>query len=88
MKRCDTLLSQFNPFKHLDDDFFRLKIINDSHLRLESINEIDYPEELVIGQFVRLMKQKIAESSGETEKKKFEQALNLGLAELSGKNIL
>lgn len=74
--------------RELGENFFRLKIVNNSHLRLESINERDYPEELVIGQFVRLMKQKITESNDEAEKKKFEQALNLGLAELGGKNVL
>lgn len=74
--------------RELGENFFRLKIVNNSHLRLESINERDYPEELVIGRFVRLMKQKITESSDEIEKKKFEQALNLGLAELGGKNVL
>lgn len=74
--------------RELGENFFRLKIVNNAHLKLESINERDYPEELVIGQFVRLIKQKIAENSDEAEKKKFEQALNLGLAELGGKNVL
>lgn len=74
--------------QELAEEFFRIKIINDSHTRLESIDEKDYPEELVIGRFVRLMKQKIDESKDEVEKRRLEQALNIGLMELSGKNVI
>lgn len=74
--------------QELAEEFFRIKIINNSHTRLELIDEKDYPEELVIGRFVRLMKQKIDESKDEVEKRRLEQALNIGLMELSGKNVI
>jgi len=74
--------------QELAENFFRLKITNNSHVHLDSIDEKDYPEELVIGRFVRLMKQKIEASSDEVEKKRLEQALNVGLMELSGKSVI
>lgn len=74
--------------QELAENFFRLKIINNSHVHIDSIDEKDYPEELVIGRFVRLMKQKIAEASDEAEKKRLEQVLNVGLMELSGKSVI
>lgn len=72
----------------LSDNFLRLKIISNFHLTLDLVDEKDYPEELVIGQFVRLMKSKILETKDENNRIILEQALNLGLAELSGKKVL
>lgn len=74
--------------QELGENYFRLKIINNSHIGLDLIDEKNYPEELVAGKFVALMKKKIAESKNDAEKKKLEQALNLGLAELGGKDVL
>lgn len=74
--------------QELAENFFRLKIVNNSHVHIESIDEKDYPEELVIGRFVRHMKQKISESNDGVEKKRLEQALNIGLMELSGKSVI
>lgn len=74
--------------QELREDFFRLKIINNSHVKMDSIDEKNYPEELVTGQFVRLMKNKIGNSKDDSEKKLLERVLHLGLAELTGKNIL
>ena len=48
----------------------------------------EYPEELVIGQFARIMRQKIEEAKTPEEKKIAQDAMHIGIAELEGKNVL
>ncbi|MEK7452838.1 MAG: DNA repair exonuclease [Patescibacteria group bacterium] len=70
------------------DKFFFIKVKNNSSLRIENITESEYPEDMVIGQFVRLMKEKINTAQNEDDKKIFNEALQLGVAELEGKEVL
>lgn len=86
--RPDLAIDSRKLEQELGEDFFRLRIINNFHLQLDSIDEKDYPEELVVGQFIRMMKKKISESNSESDKKLLEQVLNLGLAELNGKGVI
>lgn len=81
----------FDPFaieKDFSDKFFSIKIKNKIVLKTDDINEKDYPEELMIGQFIRLMRDKISKSGSEEERKILEEALQLGVAELEGKQVI
>lgn len=68
--------------------YFRLKINDNTHLKLDSINMADYPETLTAGRFVRIMQTKINSTGSEEQKSLYEASLQLGLALLSGKEIL
>ena len=70
------------------DKFFSISIKDNTALKIEEITGQNYPEELVIGQFVRIMRAKI---DGETDAEKrriLEESLQIGVAELEGKNVL
>lgn len=73
--------------QELEPLFFRLRMINESHPKLKEIAVEDFPENMVIGKFIRLMKEKIKKSAGE-EKEIAEEALRLGVALLRGKEVL
>ncbi len=70
-------------------EFFRLEIRDDSHLRAEAIDPIRFPEKTVLGHFVRLMRDRLADGEGDGEARAVaEDALHLGVALLEGKEIL
>ena len=70
------------------DNFFSLKIKNESHLRLDVSREKVYPPEFVSGQFFKILEERLATAKNDEEKKIIEEALQLGLAELEGKRII
>lgn len=72
----------------LGASFFKLTVRNASHVRLEDIDEHQYPPEFILGQFVRRMKREIATAKTEKEKKLLEEVLQLGVAELEGKHVI
>ncbi len=76
-----------NLVEDLEDRFFRLRIVDNSHIKLGAIDPSRYPENVTIGKFVRLMQERIASSEG-PEKATAENALELGVALLSGKEVL
>ncbi|HEY3397444.1 MAG TPA: DNA repair exonuclease [Armatimonadota bacterium] len=75
----------------LSSDFFRVRITDEGELAAAEITESRYPEELVVGRFVRLMEDRLqrAAASGAAEQTQLErQALQLGLALLERKEAL
>jgi DNA repair exonuclease SbcCD nuclease subunit len=58
------------------------------HLRLDGDDLARLPERLVIGQFARLMKRQLDETTGEEQRREIEDALQLGVALLQGKDVL
>ncbi len=84
-ERKPDLLAPFSSLEErLKENFFGLRIIDKTVFRLEDVKVENYPENLVIGQFVRHMKEKI-EASSETEKPVLEKALEVGIHLLEGK---
>jgi DNA repair protein SbcD/Mre11 len=71
----------------LAPEFFRLELRDESHLRAETIDPSQYPEQTVIGRFVRLMYEQIASREGDM-RAIAEDALAYGVALLEGKEIL
>ncbi len=74
--------------ERLAPDFYHLACTDQSHPQLEAIAAADYPEELVIGKFARLMQAHIEQAESENEQRRAEQALQLGIALLEGKEVL
>ena len=79
-------------FQKIEEDFqnkfFYIKVKNNLSLRLEDIDSRNYPEELILGQFVRVMQDKISKASSDEEKSILKDALQIGIAELEGKNVI
>jgi len=71
----------------LGPEFFRLQIRDESHLRPEGIDPSQFPENTVLGRFVRQMHEQIAGRRGE-ERDIAEEALAYGAALLEGKIAL
>lgn len=74
--------------EELEDKFFRLRIKDNSHIKLDEIDPSKYPENVTIGKFVRSMQEKIKAAKSEDEKSIAEESLQLGVALLSGKEVL
>lgn len=68
--------------------FLSISVSNSTVFTMDEVLARDYPEELVIGQFMRIMRQKIQDAKTPEEKKIAEDAMHLGIAELEGKNIV
>ncbi len=74
--------------EELEDKFFSIKVKNTTALKLPEVTALNYPEELVVGQFVRIMQKKLESAQTPEERKIIENALQIGVAELEGKNVL
>lgn len=85
---AENLLSFQKIEEDFQNKFFYIKVKNNLSLRLEDIDSRNYPEELVLGQFVRVMQEKISKSANDDEKSILKDALQIGIAELEGKNII
>ncbi|MBU1166978.1 hypothetical protein KKC60_01040, partial [Patescibacteria group bacterium] len=70
---------------NLSEDFYLLKIIDKTHLALDKISLEEFPEELVVGQYVRALLEKIEQADKKEEKEIYEKALQVGVAMLEGK---
>ncbi len=69
----------------LSDKFFNLRLLDNSHPKLQDVQPGNFPEETVIGKFLRIMGEKVAEADGE-ERELYENALKLGFALLHGRS--
>lgn len=72
----------------LTPHFYHIECSNQSHPQLAAISPDDYPEELVIGKFVRLMQSRIEDTVDDSQRGLIEQALQLGVALLKGREVL
>lgn len=68
--------------------FYHLSIEDKTHIELTDDALQQFPEELVIGQYVRMLKDKIEHADDPNEKRKYEEALQLGVALLTGEEAL
>ena len=72
----------------LVSDFYYLRCSDHSHPQLAGISPDDFPKELVIGKFARIMQARIQDATDDGERRRAEQALQLGVALLQGKEVL
>lgn len=94
---CDAVLSGLLPLdrfinaraieNELAPQFFRLRIHNRTHPWLEEDQLAAFPEETVIGRFVRLMDEHLA-TSDEARRPILEEAIQVGVALLQGREVL
>ena len=68
--------------------FYHIECSDQSHPQLATISPDDFPEELVAGKFVRLMQARIEDAADETQRRRAEQALQVGVALLQGRRVL
>jgi DNA repair protein SbcD/Mre11 len=73
--------------EELAGEFFRLEIRDESHLRPDVVDPAQFPENTVLGRFVRMMQAEIAGREGD-ERSIAEDALHWGVALLQGKELL
>ncbi|MGH2396818.1 MAG: metallophosphoesterase family protein [bacterium] len=73
--------------RDLGERFFRLRVLNRTHLWLEDASLENLSDQTVLGRFVRLMRERIA-ASAEDERPVLEEALQVGAALLSGREVL
>lgn len=73
--------------EELAGEFFRLEIRDESHLRPEVLDPAQFPENTVLGRFVRMMRAEIAGREGDA-RAIAEDALHWGVALLQGKELL
>ncbi|TMJ16767.1 MAG: DNA repair exonuclease [Bacillati bacterium ANGP1] len=71
----------------LAGEFFRLRILDESHVRPEAIDPAQFPENTVLGRFVRMMQAELAGREGDA-RTIAEDALHWGVALLQGKELL
>lgn len=74
--------------RELASDFYHVECGDASHPRLADISPENFPEELVAGKFVRLMRARIEEAADDVDRRRAERALQLGIALLEGKEVL
>lgn len=87
LRREDMLLSPEELEAELSDGFFYLRIADQSHPRTSELTEDAYKDQLILGKFIRLMKEYIETCEGE-EREIAEEALQYGLALLQDKEVL
>jgi hypothetical protein len=73
--------------QELAPSFWHFECSDESHPPIDQISSDDFPEELVVGRFVRLMQARLA-AAPEGERRRLEQALQLGVALLQGRRVL
>jgi DNA repair protein SbcD/Mre11 len=70
-------------------EFFHLQLEDQSHPSSAKIGQNDFPEQLVIGKYVRLMSERIQQAQGDPETVgTLEDALRLGVALLQGRRAI
>jgi exonuclease SbcD len=74
--------------QELANRFYHVECSDQSHPQLTSASPDDFPAELVVGKFVRLMQSRIEDAADDTQRRLAEQALQLGMALLQGRRVL
>jgi hypothetical protein len=88
LKRLGTVLDVSTLESELSSAFYHIDCVDESHPHLETIADDDYPEEMVIGKFVRLMQHHIEQAADADARRRAEQALQVGVALLEGKEVI
>ena len=81
---CDTNAEEIEDA--LCDRFFSLQVLDRSHPALREIESEDLPEETVVGKFVKIARERIAQADNKKDEALYREALGLGFALLHGKS--
>ena len=75
--------------EELSPDYFHVcPPVRDYHVKLSDQDLAQLPERLVVGRFARHMRARLAEAASEQERQEIEDALQLGVALLQGKDVV
>ena len=88
MKSAASLLDLEALHQATADHFYCLQLNDDATLGLMGIHSNEYPESFVIGQYVRLMAERVEQAADDRQRRIAEQALQLGVALLQGQKVL
>jgi DNA repair exonuclease SbcCD nuclease subunit len=88
LKRLGTVIDVSTLESELSSAFYHIDCVDESHPHLETIADDDYPEEMVIGKFVRLMQDRIEQAADADVRRRAEQAIQVGVALLEGKEVI
>jgi DNA repair protein SbcD/Mre11 len=80
LQRVDYSLNILTLEKELGNEFFNLRIIDQSQPKLDEIKLQDFPDKTVTGRFLRIMEEKVAVAGTPEDKAIYEEALTLGFA--------
>ena len=81
----DQLVSEKNIQDMLSDHFYHVRVSDKTSLEITEDALMRYPEALVSGKYIRIMREKIASAKTTEEKEILEKALQVGLMGLEGK---
>lgn len=70
------------------DYFFVCEPVREYHVELSDQDLAQLPERLVVGRFARHMRERLAEAETEAARREIEDALQLGVALLQGKDVI
>lgn len=74
--------------QELAPSFYHVECRDQSHPQTATISPDSFPEQLVVGKFIRLMQERIQRASDDTQRRRAERALQLGVALLEGRRVL
>jgi exonuclease SbcD len=72
----------------LSPHFYTIRVRDESHPRLSDISTVDYPPEHIISRFIEVMKDQIHQATDIGSACLAEQALQIGVALLEGKDVI
>lgn len=88
LQELGTFLDVGTLESELASAFYYVACVDESHPQLEAISPAHYPEETVIGKFVRLMQERIQEAADADDRRQAERALQIGVALLQDREVI
>ncbi|MBN2564403.1 MAG: exonuclease SbcCD subunit D [Candidatus Eisenbacteria bacterium] len=86
---ADSGIDDGDLVEELAPDYFHVcPPVRDYHVKLSDHDLAQLPERLVVGRFARHMRSRLAEAASEQERQEIEDALQLGVALLQGKDVV
>lgn len=85
MLSLNQMFSREKLLEECGDSFFELILYDETEVELGDEKLSEFDEDTVVGVFVKHMKEKVEQASGDDEKKVLEKALQFGVSKLMGK---
>ena len=83
-----TVIDPVSLQETIETQAYAVRVRDQSHLQLEDLSASDFPEEHVIGKFINTMSERIRLAKDDVERSRAEQALQIGVALLQGKDVI
>lgn len=83
-----TIIDPISLQETIETHVYAARVRDQSHVQLEDLSASDFPEEHVIGKFINTMSARIQSAQDDAERSRAEQALQIGVALLQGKDVI